>query len=119
MHPPYRGGTGYALARYALTLPNEPVTFRCAVGKTDGSDPGDGILFKAVVEEADGRRTEIARRLVTAHAWYALEGALTPWAGKAISLLLLTDVGEKGNSVGDWGAWADLRLEPAAPATAR
>jgi len=119
MHPPYRGGTGYALARYALTLPNEPVTFRCAVGKTDGSDPGDGILFKAVVEEADGKRTEIARRLVTAHAWYALEGALTPWAGKAISLLLLTDVGEKGNSIGDWGAWADLRLEPAAPATAR
>jgi hypothetical protein len=112
MHPPYMGGTGYTFARYALTLPREPQTFRCRVGKQDGSDPGDGILFKVVVEEADGKRTEIARRLVTAHAWHALEGALTPWAGKSIALLLITDVGEKNNSSGDWAAWSDLRLEP-------
>ena len=111
MHPPYKGGTGYTFARYALTLPQKPLTFRCAVGKQDGSDPGDGLLFKVVVEEGSGKRTELARRPVTAHAWYELEGNLAPWAEKSIALLLITDVGEKDNSSGDWGAWSDLRLE--------
>jgi hypothetical protein len=116
MHPPYMKGTGYTFARYAISLPQQPLAFRCAVGKQDGSDAGDGIFFRAVVEDASGKRTEIASRTVTSHAWFALEGALTPWAGQNISLLLITDVGEKNNSSGDWGAWADLRLEPPKPA---
>jgi hypothetical protein len=116
MHPPYVKGTGYAFARYALALPQQPLALRCAVGKQDGSDLGDGILFRAVVEDAAGKRTEIASRTVAAHAWHDLEGALAPWAGQSISLLLITDVGAKNNSSGDWGAWADLRLEPPEPA---
>jgi len=115
MHPPYLTGVGYTFARYALTLPPHPLLFRCAVGKRDGSDLGDGLLFRVVVEDETGARTEIASRAVTAHAWYALEGSLAPWAGKTIALLLITDVGEKDNSGGDWGAWADLRIEPPAP----
>jgi hypothetical protein len=115
MHPPYMGATGYTFARYALTLPSVPQTFRCLVGKQDGSDLGDGILFKVLIEEADGKRTEIASHRVTTHAWYALEAALIPWAGKSISLLLIADVGEKGNSSGDWAAWADMLLEPTTP----
>jgi hypothetical protein len=111
MHPPYKGGTGYVFARYALTLPREPLAFRCAVGKQDGSDAGDGLLFKVLVEDAAGARAEIANRHVAAHAWYALEGSLAPWAGQAVNLLLVTDVGEKNDSSGDWGAWAELRLE--------
>jgi hypothetical protein len=115
MHPPYRDGVGHTFARYALTLPEQPLIFRCAVGKQDGSDPGDGILFRVVVEDAQGERTEIASQTVTAHAWHALEGTLTPWAGQRISLLLITDVGEKDNSSGDWGVWGDLCLEPPEP----
>ena len=68
-----------------------------------------------VVEDELGKRVEIASRIATAHAWYELEGALTPWAGQNVSLLLITDVGEKNNSSGDWGAWAELRLEPPEP----
>lgn len=60
MHPPYTGGPGYTFARYALTQPPQPLALRCAVGKKDGSDLGDGILFRAVVEDGDGKRTEIA-----------------------------------------------------------
>jgi cytosine/uracil/thiamine/allantoin permease len=63
------------------------------------------------VEDAAGARAEIANRHVAAHAWYALEGSLAPWAGQAVNLLLVTDVGEKNDSSGDWGAWAELRLE--------
>jgi hypothetical protein len=116
MHPPYKNGTGYTFARYALTLPKQPTVFRCAVGKQDGSDLGDGILFRAVVEDSQGKRVEIASRLATAHAWHELEGVLTPWVGQSVSLLLITDVGEKNNSSGDWGFWADLRLEQPEPA---
>ena len=110
MHPPYKGRVGYTFARYTLTLPPTPAVFRCSVGKQDGSDLGDGLLFKVIVEDASGVRTEIAHRHVTAHAWHDLEGNLAPWAGQAISLLLITDVGEKDNSSGDWGAWADCAI---------
>ncbi len=116
MHPPYRDGVGYTFARYALALPQAPLVLRGTVGKQDGSDPGDGILFRVLVEDAEGTRSEIASRTATTHAWYEIEGTLAPWAGQRISLLLITDVGEKNNSSGDWGAWADLRLEPPEPA---
>lgn len=115
MHPPYIGCVGYTFARYALMLPKEPQRFRCKVGKKDGSDTGDGILFKVLVEEADGTRTEIARKQVNAHAWHDLEGILAPWAGKSIALLLVADAGEKDNTWGDWAAWADMRLEEVEP----
>ena len=110
MHPPYKGGTGYTFARYSLTLPTAPMQIRCAVGKQDGSDLGDGLLFKIVVEDAKGGRQEIARCRVATHAWHTLEGSLAPWAGQTVSLLLITDVGEKDNSNGDWGAWAEMEL---------
>lgn len=112
MHPPYKGGTGYTFARYSLALPSETLQIRCAVGKKDGSDAGDGLLFKIAVEDAGGQRQEIARRQVTAHAWYTLEGSLAPWAGQTVSLLLITDAGEKDDSSGDWGAWSELELIP-------
>ena len=115
MHPPYMKGTGYTFARYALTLPPQPLVLRCAVGKQDGSDLGDGLLFRVVVEDEKGKRTEVASLPVTSHGWTPLEAALTPWAGKSVSLLLIADVGAKDDSSGDWGAWADLRLEPPAP----
>ena len=112
MHPPYEAGVGYTFARYTLAVPPRPTVFRCAVGKQDGSDPGDGILFRVTVEDAAGKLTQIGTRHATAHAWYELEGSLAPWAGQTVTLRLITDVGEKDNSSGDWGAWADLRLEP-------
>ena len=114
MHPPYKNGVGYTFARYRIAVPQTPTVFRCAVGKCDGSDAGDGILFRAVVEN-NRHRTIIASRRVTAHAWYALEASLAKWAGQTVTLLLITDVGEKDNSSGDWGAWSDLRLEPPEP----
>ena len=96
MHPPYKGGTGYTFARYALTLP-----------KLRRFSAARSASRTAATSAAVGTRTEIARHHVAVHAWHALEGNLTPWAGQAVSLLLVTDVGEKDNSSGDWGVWAD------------
>ncbi len=114
MHPPYVGGTGYTFALYEpLTLPDEPLALRGVVGKGDGSDPGDGILYRIAVVDEAGKETVVGEQTVTEHAWVPIEGNLAPWAGKTVRLKLISDVGPADNSVGDWACWAEMRLESA------
>lgn len=116
MHPPYRHGVGYTFAIFdPIELPSQPAAFRCMIGKGDGSDPGDGILFRIVVVEGEGAETIVAERRWTRHAWEPWETDLSPWAGKRIRLKLIADVGPADNSVGDWAAWSDMRLESLKP----
>lgn len=117
MHPPWMGGVGYSFARYdGITLPAEPLgRFRCTVGKQDGSDPGDGILFRVLVIDEGGSETEIARRVVTDHRWEPFEGDLAPWAGQTVSLKLIADVGANDDSTGDWACWADMAIDTPEP----
>jgi len=113
MHPPYQKGVGLAFALYQpISLPEQPsAAFRAWVGKADGSDPGDGILFQVLVMDETGRATLAASRNVTNHAWFPIEADLTAWAGKKIRLKLVADVGPKNNSSGDWAGWAGMRIE--------
>jgi hypothetical protein len=133
MHPPWQGGVGYAFALYdPVPLPAEPpAAFRCSIGKRDGSDPGDGILFRVAVVETTspspsrggagggvgqpGKETLITERPWIEHAWTELEGDLTPWAGKTVRLKLIADVGLGDNSVGDWACWSEMRIESREP----
>lgn len=112
MHPPYLGGVGYTFALLdPLTLPEKPpAAFRCRVGKKDGSDLGDGILFRVEVV-SDGEATEVARQVVEQHEWLDLEADLSRWAGQTIQLKLIADVGEADDSSGDWACWSSLRIE--------
>jgi hypothetical protein len=113
MHPPWVGGVGYAFALYdPITLPTEPKgVFRAFVGKRDGSDPGDGILYKVAVVDAEGKETTVGKMLVGKHEWVPIEGDLSHFAGKTIRIKLISDVGENDNSVGDWACWAEARIE--------
>ncbi|MCY3023398.1 MAG: hypothetical protein NTW87_30835 [Planctomycetota bacterium] len=117
MHPPWMGGTGYSFALYdAVSLPAQPAAaFRALVGKGDGSDLGDGILYKVAVVDANGTETMVAEQTVARHEWLPIEADLTPWAGKPVQLKLLTDVGPKDDSSGDWGCWAEMRIESRQP----
>lgn len=117
MHPPYQAGTGYVFALFEpIDLPAAPTSaFRCQVGKGDGSDPGDGILYRVAVVEPDGQLTIVAEKQWAEHAWTALDADLSPWAGRPIQLKLIADVGPADNSVGDWACWADMRVESAQP----
>lgn len=112
-HPPYVGGVGYTFVLYEpVKLPETPAAaFRCMVGKADGSDPGDGILYKLEVVEEDGTTRIAGQQLVQKHEWLPLEADLTPWAGRTIRLKIIADVGEADNSVGDWACWAEPRIE--------
>jgi hypothetical protein len=121
MHPPYMSGVGYsfALLEPVLVPTNPPAAFRASVGKQDGSDPGDGILYQVAVVDEAGRQTIAATAHVTQHAWQPIEANLTPWAGQRVRLKLISDVGTNDNSGGDWACWSELRLESLAPLLSR
>ena len=112
MHPPYSGGTGYAFATFGpIELPARPAAFRAVVGKGDGSDLGDGIVYYVAVVDAEGQQTIAGEQPVTTHAWLPIEADLSPWAGQTVSLKLISDVGPEDNSSGDWASWAEMRIE--------
>jgi len=117
MHPPYMGGVGYTFAVFEpVDLPKAwPTAFRCLIGKGDGSDPGDGILFRIAVVDAKGKETIVAEKQWIKHAWTPLEADLSRWTGQRVQIKLIADVGPKDNSSGDWAAWAELKLESLRP----
>ena len=107
MHPPYQGGKGYSFACFKVTISADAPKLKGYLGKGDGSDPGDGIVYQVWVEE-NGTRKKLMEELVTKHEWKEFETSLVPYIGKRISLYLVTDCG--GNTSGDWGMWGDLQL---------
>jgi len=117
MHPPYQHGVGYVFAVYEpVVLPAQPpAAFRCDIGKRDGSDRGDGILFRVAVVEPNGKETIVAEKQWAEHAWTPLEADLARWAGQRIQIKLISDVGPANNSSGDWACWANLRIETKEP----
>ena len=117
MHPPYQGHVGYSFAMYdAVTLPaDQPAAFRALVGKADGSDLGDGILYKIVVSDSSGAKTVIAEKTVTQHEWLPIEADLSQWAGQKVRVQLISDVGPQDGSSGDWACWAEMRIESLNP----
>ncbi len=120
MHPPYMGGTGYVFAlTQPVVLPAAPAVFQCEIGKGDGSDVGDGILFQVTVVDQYGTETLAAERVWDKHAWDAWSVDLARWAGKTVQLKLIADVGKKDNSSGDWARWASLGLRTAVPVPVR
>jgi hypothetical protein len=113
MHPPWKEGTGNCSALYEpVTLPGEtPAAFRARVGKANGSDPGDGILYKVALLDSAGIETVLAQTNVLRHEWVPIQADLSRWAGQSVRFRLITDAGVRDDSSGDWGAWADLRIE--------
>ncbi len=116
VHPPYNGGTGRVLLRYDFVVPNEPAVFRMSVGKKDGSDVGDGIKFQIAVAEFDefdalvpDSEKSLAELTLAEHKWVPLEADLSEYAGKPISLLVVSDA--NGNPNGDWAVVGDMRIE--------
>ncbi|MBU0609215.1 MAG: hypothetical protein KKI08_15115, partial [Armatimonadetes bacterium] len=120
MHPPWTGAVGYSFLKYSpVQLPQTPAAFRAVVGKRDGSDLGDGILYKMAVVDAAGKETIVGEQTVLKHEWLPIEGDLSPWAGQEISLKLMSDVGVADNSSGDWACWAEMRVESLKPVLTR
>lgn len=95
-HPPNHGRT---LAEYAVTLPAQPAMLEAFVGLRDGSS-SDGVVFAV---EVNGR--QVARRPMLPGGWQAVTADLSPWAGKAVVLTLVTD--SDGPYSYDWAVWGE------------
>ncbi|MCX8156395.1 MAG: hypothetical protein N3J91_08115 [Verrucomicrobiae bacterium] len=118
VHPPYLGGVGYTWLRFGpLAMPQHPegVALRAWVGKANGSDLGDGLEYRVVLVDDQGRRVVAGRKTIGRHEWQRLEVDLTQWQGRQVVVQLETDVGPKDNSSGDWGCWAEVHLETLRP----
>ncbi|GAB6165887.1 hypothetical protein JCM19992_18870 [Thermostilla marina] len=127
MHPPYKQGVGFVYADFGpIELPGGySMRFRSEIGKGDGSDPGDGILFQLYAAEStsDGKPLGdfeiIGEQLQTDHTWSRFEVDLDRLRGKRVLLRLAADVGPSDDSTGDWAAWTDLHLESSSPVLIR
>ncbi len=112
MHPPYMTGVGYSYALLQpVDLPSTGAAFRCDIGKADGSDPGDGILFRLAVIDSQGTETIVSQQTWTQHAWTPLQADLSRWKGQHIRIKLIADVGAADDSTGDWACWSNMRVE--------
>ena len=115
-HPPYLDGPGSIMTEWYLDLSkisSKPIRLEVSVGKRDGSDPGDGILYQIVGCEAAGKEEVLLGEMhVQKHEWLSLSADLSPWQGKGMILRLKTLPSPDGglNTAGDWGVWADLRF---------
>ena len=111
VHPPYIGGVGYTFMQSeSILLPkSNNVQLTANVGIRDGGDASDGITYKVVVI-ADGQETEVTSVHHVGNHWSEITADLSPWSGKNVQLLLITDVGPNDDPSADWGCWADLRL---------
>lgn len=88
-----------------------PAAFCAVVGKENGSDFGDGILYKLAVVDTSGAKTIVAEKTIPRHAWLPIEADLSKWAGQRVRFDLITDAGPQGNAAADWACWAEMRVE--------
>lgn len=109
-HPPYLGKVG---AVYADSLPftlAKNATFFSYIGIKDGAAFTDGVVFSVWVLEDGEPPVRVAEQMWAEKRWTPLEVDLSKWAGKQITLRLMSDCGPKDNSTSDWGAWGEPQI---------
>ena len=109
-HPPYKKAKGYVYARYRIKVPVEGLVFSAKAAKRTWSVPGDGILFKVAVRAKGGDLVTVSELTVKDYKWHEISADLSRWSGASVDLYLIGDPGPAGNTYGDGGGWADLKL---------
>lgn len=96
VHPPYRNSPGEIAVDYDLSLPKtKPISFSfdAAVRDTRPPETTDGVTFRVLV---DG--SKIGEFHTVSTRWEPHKFDLTPFAGKMITLTIITDPGPKRNT---------------------
>jgi len=110
MHPPYMRGVGYAFAATPVDLPQGRPQLEFAVGFRDGSTTTDGCLFKVIVIDGDKPTEVFARQYAVRERWATHKVDLSPFAGKRVTIKLISDVGPANDSNSDWSCWGQPRI---------
>jgi hypothetical protein len=112
-HPPWKGGTGVAYARYQVDLPQTgQYTLRSDVVMAEtATGPGrsDGVTFR--VSAGDGEKTWTEELHHAAETPRTIELDLTPLAGRRITVELAVEPGPERSPSFDWARWHQPRIE--------
>ncbi len=114
-----------AKVRQQVTLPDgQPaLTFLLGLDPSAREWGSDGASFQLWVEPPNAPAALLVERTLdgtTARAgWLAEWVDLTPWAGQAVTLALVTGPGPAGNADADWYGWGNLALTTVEAATDR
>ncbi|HOX38565.1 MAG TPA: hypothetical protein PL033_11300 [Candidatus Brocadiia bacterium] len=108
-HPPYApGGVGYSFGVFKVDLPKDvPAALTFKMGMRDGLNPSDGVTFKVVALEDDGRETALFERHYKDVKWTPAEADLSAFAGKSVRLKLIADCGPNDDTTADHALWGE------------
>lgn len=105
---------GFIAGSYPRMLLDESVRFKAMGAFIKGAEQSDGATF--VVRVYDGNNpTTVLRKHVSQERPVTLDADLSPWAGKAVGIMLRVDAGETATH--DWAVWVRPRLEKTASKT--
>jgi hypothetical protein len=111
-HPQWVNG-GWIMGRYPqVTVPSD-AELKIIVGFLNGATGSDGVIFKVQFEEGQTRQT-----ILTCGASYdskldTMTQSLSSLEGKTGRFILYVDSGQGSGQ--DWAAWAEAKIEVAAP----
>ncbi len=111
-HPPYgRNRAGYAFAVYDVTLPaNLQTVVEFYMGMREGLHTTDGVTYRVVVIDGEGRQTEVFSQHHGATSWEAAQADLSGFAGQKIRLKLVADCGPADDTTADHALWGDPQV---------
>jgi len=113
-HPPYgKHRAGYVFAIYKAELPEAPAAqldFFIGMRGGKGFDPSDGVTFKVIAIDSNGRKHGLFAEHYAERKWKPLSVSLALFAGQSISLKLIADCGPKDNTIADHGLWGEPRV---------
>ena len=102
-HPPSTGSKSFIDFNVAIPQ-GDSVSFEFSAGIEDAASRVDPIYFSVTVNG-----NQVWMESISKGAWQDHTVDLTPWAGQAVHLRLITDAGPAGNAYA-WAAWSALQV---------
>jgi len=110
-HPPFGpSGPGYVFALATITLPKEPALIGWHMGMNDGTDPTDGVTYRVVVIDEQGKAHQVFERHYDQVKWSPAEADLSAFAGRRLTLGLIADCGPDDDTTADHANWGEPRI---------
>ena len=110
VHPPYKGGVGYAFWERELTVPTDGRLELYTGMGPKSPERSDGVWFKVLVAEASrpAEYTQVFEHSQKAFQWEPHQVSLAKFAGQRVRLKFVADCGPNDNSTTDHAHWGDV-----------
>ena len=118
VHPAWRHGWGDVFVDYRVALPGRtPITLNFATAIRDNTTtetPSDGVEYRVQLDDGAGFKT-LFTRFSAAKQWEPAQVDLSAYAGREVTLRLVTDPGPDHNTSCDQSYWAEPTLACGTP----